>query len=101
MAQKCTPLHLFLFLCRHDIFGCSGQPSCQFTFPKHPLIRPFQTLTDLNDYITPSQACIKPVEQSNAPIARTPGDAAVCADVSQDTYELLGADYDRVDRDPG
>jgi hypothetical protein len=22
-----------------------------------------QTLTDLNDYITPSQACIKPVEQ--------------------------------------
>ncbi|KAH8119419.1 iron hydrogenase [Phellopilus nigrolimitatus] len=25
------------------------------------------TLTDLNDFITPSQACIKPVEQSNAP----------------------------------
>lgn len=37
-----------------------------------------QTLTDLNDYITPSQACIKPVEQSNAvPKARAPGDAAV------------------------
>jgi hypothetical protein len=26
-----------------------------------------QTLTDLNDFITPSQACIKPVEQTNAP----------------------------------
>ncbi|KAI0699233.1 iron hydrogenase [Cytidiella melzeri] len=25
------------------------------------------TLTDLNDFITPSQACIKPVEQTNAP----------------------------------
>ena len=24
------------------------------------------TLTDLNDFITPSQACIKPVEQTNA-----------------------------------
>jgi hypothetical protein len=27
-----------------------------------------QTLTDLNDFITPSQACIKPVEQLNAPV---------------------------------
>jgi hypothetical protein len=26
-----------------------------------------QTLTDLNDFITPSQACIKPVEQTNKP----------------------------------
>lgn len=26
-----------------------------------------QTLTDLNDFITPSQACIKPVEQINGP----------------------------------
>lgn len=24
------------------------------------------TLTDLNDFITPSQACIKPVEQTNS-----------------------------------
>jgi hypothetical protein len=96
-----TSTPLFLFLCRHDIFGCPGQLSCQFTFPKLPLICPFQTLTDLNDYITPSQACIKPLEQSNAPIARTPGDAAVCADVSQDTYDLLGVDYDHADRDPG
>jgi len=43
----------------------------------------------LNDYITPSQACIKPLEQSNVPNPRTPGDAAVCIDVSQDTYDLL------------
>lgn len=28
----------------------------------------WQTLTDLNDFITPSQACIKPVEQTNAPV---------------------------------
>jgi hypothetical protein len=27
-----------------------------------------QTLTDLNDFITPSQACIKPVQQSNAEV---------------------------------
>ena len=39
-----------------------------------------QTLTDLNDYITPSQACIKPVQQTNAPKVRAPGDAAVRAD---------------------
>jgi len=41
-----------------------------------------QTLTDLNDYITPSQACIKPVEHTNAPTARAPGDAAVCVHCS-------------------
>jgi hypothetical protein len=45
---------------------------------RHELILLAQTLTDLNDYITPSQACIKPVVQSNAiPKARGPGDAAV------------------------
>ena len=35
-----------------------------------------QTLTDLNDYITPSQACIKPVETKNAPIGDVDGGAA-------------------------
>jgi hypothetical protein len=25
-------------------------------------------LTDLNDFISPSQACIKPVQQTNAPV---------------------------------
>lgn len=37
-----------------------------------------QTLIDLNDFITPSQACIKPVEQvkSSEEIAK-PGDALV------------------------
>ena len=95
-----TSTSLLLSLCRHDIFGCPGQPSCQFTSPKIPLTCPFQTLTDLNDYITPSQACIKPLEQSNAPNPRTPGDAEVCAYVSQDIYDLLGADYGHADRDP-
>ncbi|KAI0256089.1 iron hydrogenase [Lactifluus subvellereus] len=49
------------------------------------------TLTDLNDYITPSQACIKPVEQSNAaPKARAPGDAAteIRIDASGTYYEV-------------
>ncbi|KAI0277631.1 iron hydrogenase [Russula aff. rugulosa BPL654] len=48
------------------------------------------TLTDLNDYITPSQACIKPLEQSNAPNPRTPGDAAteIRIDASGAYYEL-------------
>ncbi|RDX50040.1 hypothetical protein OH76DRAFT_477495 [Lentinus brumalis] len=34
------------------------------------------TLTDLNDFITPSQACIKPVEQTNKPDPLDPGAAA-------------------------
>ncbi|KAI0308014.1 iron hydrogenase, partial [Multifurca ochricompacta] len=34
------------------------------------------TLTDLNDYITPSQACIKPLEQSNAPKSQIQIDAS-------------------------
>jgi hypothetical protein len=40
---------------------------------------PKQTLTDLNDFITPSQACIKPVEQTNKPEVkeRDAGAAAV------------------------
>lgn len=38
----------------------------------------FQTLTDLNDFITPSQACIKPVEEVKpADLASQPGAAAV------------------------
>jgi hypothetical protein len=46
--------------------------------PLAPIDIAIQTLTDLNDYITPSQACIKPVQQTNAPKVRAPGDAAVC-----------------------
>ncbi|KAH9047884.1 iron hydrogenase [Lactarius hengduanensis] len=49
------------------------------------------TLTDLNDYITPSQACIKPVQQSNAPQNdRAPGDAAtvIQIDASGTYYEV-------------
>ena len=38
-----------------------------------------QTLTDLNDFITPSQACIKPVEQTNKPEPQDAGAAAVCS----------------------
>ncbi|TCD71220.1 Cytosolic Fe-S cluster assembly factor nar1 [Steccherinum ochraceum] len=34
------------------------------------------TLTDLNDFITPSQACIKPVEQTNKPEEKEPGAAS-------------------------
>ncbi|KAI0675100.1 iron hydrogenase [Trametes maxima] len=34
------------------------------------------TLTDLNDFITPSQACIKPVEQTNKPEPQDAGAAA-------------------------
>ncbi|KAF9012328.1 iron hydrogenase [Cyathus striatus] len=34
------------------------------------------TLTDLNDFITPSQACIKPVEQLNPSAEKEPGEAS-------------------------
>jgi hypothetical protein len=59
--------------------------------PLFPTDFPFQTLTDLNDYITPSQACIKPVQQTNAPKVRAPGDAAVRAD--NDLYYPLASSY--------
>ncbi|THH27732.1 hypothetical protein EUX98_g6462, partial [Antrodiella citrinella] len=34
------------------------------------------TLTDLNDFITPAQSCIKPVEQTNKPEEKDPGAAS-------------------------
>lgn len=51
---------------------------CQ-TLGSHEAL-PFETLTDLNDFITPSQACIKPVEQakSSEEVAE-PGEALVSA----------------------
>ncbi|KAI9463653.1 iron hydrogenase [Lactarius psammicola] len=54
------------------------------------------TLTDLNDYITPSQACIKPVEQSNAPQNdRAPGDAATVIQIdASGTYYEVGRSAD-------
>ncbi|KZT57750.1 hypothetical protein CALCODRAFT_404807, partial [Calocera cornea HHB12733] len=39
------------------------------------------TITDLNDFINPSQACIKPVEQFNKPEAAVPGAAATQIEV--------------------
>ncbi|KZO98927.1 iron hydrogenase [Calocera viscosa TUFC12733] len=39
------------------------------------------TLTDLNDFLGPSQACIKPVEQSNKPLPAEPGAAATQIEV--------------------
>ncbi|KAJ2957309.1 hypothetical protein NUW54_g14608 [Trametes sanguinea] len=48
------------------------------------------TLTDLNDFITPSQACIKPVEQTNKPEPQDPGAAAtqIQVDSSGSYYEI-------------
>ncbi|KAL5528471.1 NAR1 [Sanghuangporus sanghuang] len=48
------------------------------------------TLTDLNDFITPSQACIKPVEQSNGLPAKDEGAAStqIHIDSSGSYYEL-------------
>lgn len=44
------------------------------------LIYAEQTLTDLNDFLTPSQVCIKPVEQENEPeVSKEPGGATVCS----------------------
>ncbi|KAI9066609.1 iron hydrogenase [Trametes sanguinea] len=50
----------------------------------------FLTLTDLNDFITPSQACIKPVEQTNKPEPQDPGAAAtqIQVDSSGSYYEI-------------
>ncbi|TBU29626.1 iron hydrogenase [Dichomitus squalens] len=48
------------------------------------------TLTDLNDFITPSQACIKPVEQTNKPEPQDAGAAAtqIQVDSSGSYYEV-------------
>ncbi|KAG0706111.1 iron hydrogenase [Suillus ampliporus] len=49
------------------------------------------TLTDLNDFITPSQACIKPVEQANVPQENAePGAATteIVIDSSGSYYEV-------------
>ncbi|KAJ8456883.1 hypothetical protein ONZ51_g11857 [Trametes cubensis] len=48
------------------------------------------TLTDLNDFITPSQACIKPVEQTNKPEPQDPGAATtqIQVDSSGSYYEV-------------
>ncbi|PCH43748.1 iron hydrogenase [Wolfiporia cocos MD-104 SS10] len=48
------------------------------------------TLTDLNDFITPSQACIKPVEQSNKVDVKDAGSAAtqIQVDSSGSYYEV-------------
>ncbi|KAI0769604.1 iron hydrogenase [Trametes elegans] len=48
------------------------------------------TLTDLNDFITPSQACIKPVEQTNKPEPQDLGAAStqIQVDSSGSYYEV-------------
>jgi len=51
------------------------------------------TLTDLNDFITPSQACIKPVEQTNKADVKDPGAALTEIQVdSKGSYYEVSAD---------
>lgn len=54
------------------------------------------TLTDLNDFITPAQACIKPVEQSNANLSvekeAGTADTEIHIDSSGAYYEVSGND---------
>ncbi|EJD02950.1 iron hydrogenase [Fomitiporia mediterranea MF3/22] len=52
------------------------------------------TLTDLNDFITPSQACIKPVQQSNPQTSRDEGAAStqIRIDSSGAYYEVSSTD---------
>ncbi|VDB95107.1 unnamed protein product [Peniophora sp. CBMAI 1063] len=52
------------------------------------------TLTDLNDYITPSQACIKPVEQKTPAPSSVPGAAAteIRIDAGGSYYEVSSGD---------
>ncbi|OAX42262.1 iron hydrogenase [Rhizopogon vinicolor AM-OR11-026] len=53
------------------------------------------TLTDLNDFLTPSQACIKPIEQANEPEeSKVPGAAAteIVIDSGGSYYEVSAND---------
>ncbi|KAG6900753.1 hypothetical protein C0993_002177 [Termitomyces sp. T159_Od127] len=55
------------------------------------------TLTDLNDFIGPSQACIKPVTQANSPgPEKNPGAAATAIQIDQNGayYEVTQDDKD-------
>ncbi|CAK5281724.1 unnamed protein product [Mycena citricolor] len=51
------------------------------------------TLSDLNDFITPSQACIKPVEQTNVPAEKHAGAASteIQVDSAGAYYEVSAA----------
>lgn len=63
MAVSGALVCLYILTCYH--LDSQGTPICQ-------------TLIDLNDFITPSQACIKPVEQvKSAEEIAKPGDALV------------------------
>ncbi|KAF4563299.1 Cytosolic Fe-S cluster assembly factor nar1 [Pleurotus pulmonarius] len=57
------------------------------------------TLTDLNDFITPSQACIKPVEQTNR--SQTPDAAAASTEIRIDSsggyHEVAVNGFDRTE----
>ncbi|EMD37926.1 hypothetical protein CERSUDRAFT_123742 [Gelatoporia subvermispora B] len=57
------------------------------------------TLTDLNDFITPSQACIKPVEQSNPAPVHDPGAALtqIQVDSTGSYYEVSAVGRTDVD----
>ncbi|XP_006461098.1 hypothetical protein AGABI2DRAFT_185390 [Agaricus bisporus var. bisporus H97] len=53
------------------------------------------TLTDLNDFITPSQACIKPVEQTNKPVQQEKDAGAAATEIHIDgsgTYYEVAQD---------
>jgi hypothetical protein len=67
----------FHLLHAHGILWSSRTyPFCYLTFVLSSTNR--QTLTDLNDFISPSQACIKPVEQIKPPQSDVvPGAASV------------------------
>jgi hypothetical protein len=60
-----------------DLFWRFGKPSNRNLFAGSNTR--FQLLTDLNDFITPSQACIKPVESKTVPVP----DPSAVASVSQ------------------
>lgn len=58
-----------------------------------------QTLTDLNDYLGPSQACIKPVEGKDAPDAQDQQQQDESAAATQIAVESSGV-YESSNHDP-
>ncbi|KAF7315649.1 Fe-hyd-lg-C domain-containing protein [Mycena indigotica] len=57
----------------HHVLRSPGSLHRGIGFVAHSLL---QTLADLNDFISPSQACIKPVEQVDKPLQKLPGGAS-------------------------
>jgi hypothetical protein len=68
-----SPLSDHGFLRRSGESGAVHKPQCLLSLWTCLLTPVSQTITDLDDFLTPSQACIIPVRQTNKPASQADG----------------------------